>query len=486
MKDYGPILAGVKTGEPEPDRKYKRSKKNWLGKPIKQVRFLLLLFIVLNSIFSIFAADIPVDSSLYKIYQLDIKEEIAPPIWHLTQKAFQEAHEQNYDLVLIHMNTYGGMVDVADSIRTTILNSDIPVYVLIDNNAASAGALISIACDSIYMVSGANIGAATVVNQTGEAMPDKYQSYMRSMMRSTAEAKGRDPEIAQAMVDPRIVIAGLIDSSMVLTFTSSEAIENNFCEGQVEGIADLLQRAGIENYDIYKQELKATDKLIRLLINPMVSGVLIMLIVGGLYFELQSPGIGFPLGAAILAAILYFAPLYIEGLVENWEIIIFFIGIILLAIEIFVVPGFGFFGVSGIVLIVASLSLAMVDNVGFHFTLPNVNAIIYSLLVVSLSSLIGLVLSYYVSKKIFATHSMLNLSLNKTQERSEGYGIDMQTYKNVIGKKGVAYTVLRPAGKIKVDEGIYDAVSLISFIEKGDEIEVVAYENAQLLVKKIS
>lgn len=419
-----------------------------------------------------------------KVYKFDIKEEIAPPIWHLTQKAYEEAEEGDFDLVLIHMNTYGGMVDAADSIRTLILNSEIPTYVLIDNNAASAGALISIACDSIYMVPGANIGAATVVNQTGEQMPDKYQSYMRSMMRSTAEANDRDPEIAQAMVDDRIAIPGVIDSGMVLTFTTSEAIENGFCEGEVEGIDELLTRAGVEKYEIYRQKLTASDSIIRFLVNPMVSGVLIMLIVGGLYFELQSPGIGFPLAAAILGAILYFAPLYIEGLVENWEIVIFFVGVILLAVELFVVPGFGFFGISGIVLIFVSLALAMVANDGFNFTLPDVTAIIHALIVVSFSSLIGLIGSYYLSKKLFSTNSMLNFSLATTQQRSEGFGIDMDTYKDVIGELGTAHTDLRPSGKIKIEDQYFDAVSVSGFIEKGSQVKVLGYENAQLMVKK--
>lgn len=444
-----------------------------------------LVFFVLLASIQLFANDTIPDSAVYKVYQLDIKEEIAPPVWHLTQKAFDEALAGNYDLVFIHMNTYGGLVDVADSIRTAILNSNIPVYVLIDNNAASAGALISIACDSIYMVSGANIGAATVVNQTGEAMPDKYQSYMRSMMRSTAEATGRDPQIAQAMVDPRIKIPGVIDSGMVITFTTSEAILNHFCQAQVESIEEIMARNGIENFKIEKQKLRSSDKIIRFLINPMVSGILIMLIVGGLYFELQTPGIGFPLGAAIIAALLYFAPFYLEGMLENWEIIIFFVGIIFLAVEIFLVPGFGFFGITGIVLIIASLALAMVDNDGFAFTIPNIEAILEALFIVLGASIMGLILAFYISKKIFATSSNTHLTLSTTQQRNDGFGIDIQAYKNAIGSTGIAYTVLRPSGKVKIDDSLYDAVSMVSFIEKGDKIKVVAYENAQLLVKKI-
>ncbi len=447
-------------------------------------KFYILFFFLFVLSYSGLSQDTIKDTTIYRVYQLNIHEEIAPPVWHLTQKAFKEAHNQKFDLVLIHMNTYGGMVDMADSIRTAILHSKIPVYVLIDNNAASAGALISIACDSIYMVPGANIGAATVVNQEGKAMPDKYQSYMRSMMRSTAEAKGRNPEIAQAMVDPRIVVEGVIDSSMVITFTPSEAIENKFCEAQVEGISDIFDRLCIEDYEISQQEIKATDKLIRILINPMVSGVLIMLIVGGLYFELQSPGIGFPLGASIIAALLYFAPLYIEGLVENWEIIIFFLGIVLLAIEIFVVPGFGVFGVSGIALVVASLSLAMVDNVGFNFMLPQVNSLIAALLIVGISSVLGLILAFYLSKKLFAKQSIFHLALDATQKRELGFSTEVKTYTKALHKEGITHTDLRPAGKIIIDGKVYDATSSFGYIEKGNAIEVIAYENAQLIVKR--
>ncbi|HOI32846.1 MAG TPA: nodulation protein NfeD, partial [Bacteroidales bacterium] len=263
------------------------------------------------------------------VYKYDIKEQIAPPVWRTTQKAFEAASEAKANLMLIHMNTYGGLVDAADSIRTKILGSRIPVYVLIDNNAASAGALISIACDSIYMVEGANIGAATVVDQTGNVVPDKFQSYMRSMMRSTAEANGRDPQIAQAMVDPSIYVPGVSDSGKVLTFTTSEAIRHGFAEGKAESIEEVMKLAGHENYEIIHHTLKPLDKVINILIHPAISGILIMIIIGGLYFELQTPGIGFPLGAAVFAALLYFAPLYLEGLATHWEVIVFVLGIIL-------------------------------------------------------------------------------------------------------------------------------------------------------------
>ncbi|HAG17284.1 MAG TPA: serine protease [Bacteroidales bacterium] len=452
---------------------------------MKNSFLLFLLFLGLNSVAEDSIAK--QSNSVSKIiYQLNIQEEIAPPVWHKTKKAFAEAREMKADIILIHMNTYGGQVDAADSIRTKILDSPIPVYVLIDNNAASAGALIAIACDSIYMVAGANIGAATVVNQTGEAMPDKYQSYMRSMMRSTAEATGRDPQIAQAMVDPRIVVPGLIDSTMVLTFTTSEAIKYGFCEAEVKNIPELLNRLNLDKDALKEQHLKATDRIIRFLIHPMVSGILIMMIVGGIYFELQTPGIGFPLGAAVLGAILYFAPHYLEGLAAHWEIIVFIVGLILLAIEIFVIPGFGVSGVLGILFILLSLALATVKNIGFEFSLPNLTQFILSLLYVSVASVAGLFLSYYLTKKLFGTNRFGELSLMTVQKNEAGFSIKDRHYSEMLGKEGIAHTVLRPSGKIKIGNNYFDAVAEVGFIDKGETIKVVGYNNAQLSVVKSS
>lgn len=430
-------------------------------------------------------ANTPGKTEPRRVFVFDIKKEIAPPVWHNTQKAFQQARDTNADLVLIHMNTYGGMLESADSIRTKILQSEIPVYVFIDNNAASAGALISIACDSIYMRPGASIGAATVVNQTGEAMPDKYQSYMRSMMRATAEATGRDPEIAQAMVDQRIYIPGISDSGNVLTFTTTEAMKYGFCEGEAENIDQVLQNAGIDDYEIIKQELTTTDKIIGFLINPMVSGLLIMIIIGGIYFELQSPGMGFPSAAAILAAMLYFAPLYIEGLANNWEIILFIVGIVFVALEIFAIPGFGVAGITGIILMVAALTLSLVDNVGFDFSNVRFDNIIKSFFIVIIAIFLAIIGSLFLTKRMFTTTTFGHLALDDVQLKDDGYTTTDKVYTGVVGKEGISKTVLRPSGKVIVEDEMYDATALSGYIDKGEKVKVIRYSNAQLFVRKL-
>lgn len=448
----------------------------------KTLPILLIFFLNLISITS--KADTIEGDQSIKVYRFKIDKMIAPPIWRTTKLAMENAQKNDADIILIHLNTYGGMLDAADSIRTKILNSELPVYVFIDKNAASAGALISIACDSIYMAPGASIGAATVVDQEGKVLPDKYQSYMRSMMRSTAEAKDRDPDIAQAMVDPKIYIPGISDTGQVLTFTVGEAIENNFCRAEVEDMDELLQHAGYDDYVFIEHKITATDKIIGWLINPMISGLLIMVIIGGIYFELQSPGVGFPLAASVFAALLYFAPLYLEGLANNWEILLFVVGLILLAIEVFAIPGFGILGLLGILFMITGLTLSMVGNVGPGFFEIDTTGIVGALLIVIIATFVAVVGSLLLSKKLFTTNAFGHLALDKVQNVDEGYTSALKSYENMVGKTGIAYTVLRPSGKVIINEELFDATARSGMIEKGIEVIIFDYKNAQLIVDK--
>ena len=425
------------------------------------------------------------DSGGDKVYIFDIQDEIGPAVWRRMTQAFDEAKDWNADIILLHMNTYGGLVVDADSMRTKILNSDIPVWVFIDNNAASAGALISIACDSIFMSKGANIGAATVVDQEGQKLMDKYQSYMRSTMRSTAETNGRDPKIAEAMVDESIYIEGLIDSTKILTMTSTEAMENGFCEGIYESIPELLLSNGIDDAETRTYVTSNLESIIGMLVNPAVSGILIMVIIGGIYFELQSPGVGFPLLASLVAAALYFAPLYLEGLAENWEIVLFVVGIILLAIEVFVIPGFGVAGAAGIAFMVSGLILSLIGNVGFNFEFVIPAQVYSAFFTVIIATVFGLFGSFWLAKRLFTTTALSHMVLSAAQPKEEGFvGVDTSEAA-LIGAEGEAYTVMRPSGKVLINEQLHDATALTGYIEKGEKVKVVKFETASLFVKKI-
>jgi membrane-bound serine protease (ClpP class) len=458
---------------------------------------IMALALCLTTSIPLLADTIPEGKTL--VYQVEMRRDVGPALWRQTQKSFAEARELGADYILIHMNTYGGLVQAADSIRTKILNTPVPVIVFIDNNAISAGALIAIAAQEIYMRPGASIGAATVVDATGTPVPDKFQSFMRAAMRTTAESHGRDtvvigndtiitwhrdPRVAEAMVDPAIYIPGVIDTGKVLTLTSQEAVELGYCEGIVTGIPDLLARAGISDYHLVEYVPTTMDLVIGFLINPAFQALLIMIIIGGLYFELQTPGVGFPIGAALLAAILYFAPLYLEGIAQNWEIILFILGIILLGVEIFVIPGFGVAGIAGIGLMVTGLTLAMIDNIVWEFEGVGPALFVRSLFLVVISSLVALVGSITLSRKLLDTHMFSHLILSSTQNRDEGYISVNPLYRSLIGMTGTAATSLRPSGRVEIDFEQYDAKAVSGFIEKGETVKVVRYETGQLYVKK--
>ena len=444
---------------------------------------------------SVFAKDAkPVAKPI--IYLINIDSEINPTSRIHLLNGLKEAGNLDANQVLLHLNTYGGAVVDADSIRSAILYSPIPVSVFIDNNAASAGALISIASKKIYMRRGANIGAATVVNETGEKMPDKYQSYMRSTIRATAEAQGkdtiisgndtiyrwiRDPHIAEAMVDGSIYIPNVIDSGKVLTLTAQEALKLGFCDGIAESVQEVITKyMGYSEYQLEEYRPSVYDNLKGFLMNPAFQAILIMIIIAGIYFELQSPGIGFPLIAAITAGVLYFAPLYMDGLAQYWEIIIFIIGLVLIGVEIFIIPGFGITGISGIVLVVAGLSFALLNNDGLSFKNIQAPDLSRAVLTVLSGTVLGFITMIYLSSKIGSKGLFRKIALTSDLEHS--ISIDVET-KTLVGTEGEAITVLRPSGKIIVNNEMYDAVSETGFIEKGTKIKVNKVENAQFYVE---
>jgi membrane-bound serine protease (ClpP class) len=414
---------------------------------------------------------------------LEIKSDIDPRMNRYVQLALDHAEEVEADLVIIHMDTYGGAVTDAKDIVERILEVEQPIWVFIDKDAASAGALISIACDSIFMAPGSSIGAATVVTMDGAAAPDKYQSYMRGTMRSLAEDKGRNPEIAEGMVDESIEIEGITEAGEVITFTTFEAIEYGFCEGKYDNIGMLLEAKGYGSASVDNYELSGTEEVIAFFLNPFVSGILILVIIGGIWFELQTPGVGFPIAAALVAAILYFIPYYLNGLAENWEIIMFMIGIVLIMLEIFVIPGFGIAGILGIFFTMGSLILVMVNNDFFDFSFVGADAFIAAAAAVLIGVIGGLVVLFLGGVKFTETKAFARVALTETMDSDEGYASRFREG-SLVDREGTAYTILRPSGKIQIDDEIYDAYTRGEYIDKDEKIKVIQDDGASLKVKR--
>jgi membrane-bound serine protease (ClpP class) len=416
------------------------------------------------------------------VFVMELKSEIDPRTTRYVEVALKEAHEVNADIVIIEMDTYGGVLTDAKEVVDKIMDFDKPVWVFINSDAASAGALISIACDSIYMSAGGSIGAATVVDASGQKAPDKYQSYMRSIMRSTAETNGRDPKIAEGMVDEDIVIEGIKEKGKIISFSTAEALKYGYCDAKAESVEEILKRNNINNYKIIKFELGVSEKIISLAINPFISGILILIIIAGIYFEMQHPGLGFAGLAALVALVFYLVPYYLNGLAENWEILAFFFGIILIAIEVFVIPGFGVTGIAGIILTLGSLVLIMVNNQAFDFGFVSMNQLLIAVTAAMGGLFGGVILLFVLGANLDKTPMYKKVALTTTQQRSAGY-VSNPVNIGLVGEHGIAHTVLRPSGKVEINGKIYDAYTRGDFIEKGQPVEVISDEGSALKVK---
>jgi membrane-bound serine protease (ClpP class) len=308
---------------------------------------------------------------------------------------------------------------------------------------------------------------------------------MRSMMRSTAEAKGRNPKIAEAMVDEDIEIEGVTAKGSVITFSVSEAIENGFCEAEMESVEDVIKRQGYEDFEITTFKISNVEAIIAFFLHPAVSGFLILIIFAGIYFELQTPGVGFPLAAAIVAIVLYFIPYYLSGLAENWEIAVFIIGCLLLLVEIFVLPGFGVAGIFGIICILTGLTLGMIPNQAFDFTFVPAAELFVALLTVILAAIAAIALIFSLAPKVNQWRAFSSIALATTLDKSEGYTSTVYQA-SLLGKEGISHTRLMPSGKVLIDDEIYDAHSRGEFVDVGEKIKVISTEGTSLRVKRIA
>ena len=439
-------------------------------------RLALIISLILVQI-SVFATD-----SLTVIYRIRLDSDIDKSAQRLITLGLEKADKAGADFVMIDLDTYGGAVDAADSIRSAILRYDKPVAAYVNMQAASAGALISIACDSIYMKTGSSIGAATVVDQSGNVMTDKYQSFMRGMMRSTAQATGRDPHIAESMTD----------TANVLSMTPTEAIAVGYCEGIYETVDEVAQAmAGDKEFVVKSMEDDMTflDRLIQLLLNPLLQSIFMMMIIGGIFVEIRTPGIGLPLVTAIIGALLYFAPGYLGHLVSYWEILLFVAGLILIGIEIFVLPGFGVAGITGIVAVVLSLAFAMVDNIelfNWDGTL-NLQPIIQPLGIVIISAAAAVFGSVWLVKKLYATRSFDHIALRQEMKAEDGFTGVVSGLDSLVGETVTVFTDMRPGGKVKTADGrILEAtLKFGGFASKGETLKVLSAEQGRVYCDKL-
>lgn len=437
--------------------------------------------ILLSILFALSVLSSSASDSLAVLYRIRLDGDIDPASQRLVILGLDKARKAGADYVMLDLNTYGGAVNAADSIRSAILNYEKPVVAYVNMQAASAGALISIACDSIYMKTGSSIGAATVVDQSGNVMPDKYQSFMRGMMRSTAQANGRDPHIAESMTD----------TANVLSMTPSEAVAVGYCEGICENTVEVARSVvGSDNFIIKSMDDDMTwlDKLIQFLLNPLLQSIFMMMIIGGIFVEIRTPGIGLPLLTAVIGALLYFAPGYLGHVVSYWEIILFVVGLVLIAVEIFVLPGFGVAGISGIIAVIVALSFAMVDNLElFHWDGSlNLRPIIQPLGIVVISAAAAIFGSVWLVKRLYSTRSFDHIALRKEMKAEDGFTGVVSGLESLIGQNVTAFTDMRPGGKVMTVDGrmLEATLKFGGYAAKGETLKVISAEQGRVYCEK--
>ncbi len=400
------------------------------------------------------------------------------------ERAIHEAEAADAAALVFRIDTFGGLVAAADQIRQLILDTPLPTVAFIDRNAASAGALIAYACDRIVMAPGASMGAATVVEgTTGEAAPDKYQSYMRGLMRATAEANGRDPRIAEAMVDPDVAIEGLVPAGKVLTLSAREALELGVADALAASVEEALQVLGYGPHPVVAFEQTGTERVLRVLASPVLQTLFLLMMLGGLYFELQTPGVGVPGLIALAGTLLFFAPNYLSGLVEFWEVLLFLVGVGLLLVELLVIPGFGIAGIAGILFMLAGLLAALIGNVGLSF--PSAREIGRAIATLTSALILLGVGIAALGRYLPRTRRFQELVLGTGLARTQGYTA-AATEVQLAGKHGRAVTPLRPAGVVEIEGQRYDVVSSGQFVPAGTLVEVVRVQGSRIEVRPLS
>jgi len=415
-----------------------------------------------------------------KVYVAHIESEIDLGLAPYITRVVNEAEKAKAKAIIFKINTLGGRVDAAIQIKDAILSTNILTIAFINRRAISAGALIALSNDKIVIVPGGSIGAATVVNQTGKKVGEKYQSFMRSEMRTIAEKNGRRTDIAQGMVDERIVVKGLVDSTQLITLTSKEAIKYGIADTTLSDLNSLLKAFNLQNAEVIDLESNWAEDVVKFFNNPIVSSILIMIGFFGLFAEVKTPGWGVPGTAGIVALILFFGSSYILALASIIDIVLFVVGLVLIVLEIFVIPGFGIAGISGIIMVIVSLFLALTGT-----NLPYPDTSIISVAIIQLSSALAgaLVLILILAKFLPKVSTFNRLILADSEKTNKGF-VSAGKISKIQGKKGIALTTLRPAGIAEIGGKRIDVVTEGDYIEKGEKIVVISSEGIKVVVAK--
>ncbi len=412
-----------------------------------------------------------------QVVRIPIEGTIDRGLSPFVKRSLARAEENGARFAILDINTPGGRVDAAWEIVDALQDSDVPVYAYVDR-ALSAGAMIALATDAIYMRPGATIGAATPVTGQGEKASEKVVSALRSEFRALAEAKGLDPQIAAAMVDEGIEIEGVVEQGQLLTLTADEAVALGFAREVVDSQADLLARLGAAGAEVTTVSPNWAELIVRFLTNPIVAPLLLSIGFLGLLFEVKTAGFGFGGAAGLTALALFFGAHLIVGLAGWEELLLLAVGLVLIALEVFVFPGFGIAGALGILALGAGIVLAMLGR------FPSFGDLSRAMTALSASMVLAGVFAYAFLRHLPWSRQLGGLFLREATASEVGY-ISADVRSDLVGRKGTAGTALRPAGVGIFGKERVDVVSEGPWITAGRPIEVIRSQGYRHVVRQV-
>ena len=448
------------------------------------------------------------------VYHIPIEGTIDLGLPPFIERSIAEAEENNAKAIIFEVNTFGGRVDAATQIKDAILDSKVPTVAFINKRAISAGALISLSCEKVFMAGGATIGATTAVDMQGNKASEKVISYMREEMAATAEKRGRDKYIARGMVDeelefPNKVIKEFINDGEVvdtiktkvyylvidgdtvivddiegrkqgnlITLTTEQSLKYKIADASIENFEDVLDTLGFSNLVVNKTTENWSENFVRFLTNPVVASLLTTFGFLGILFELQSPGWGIPGSIGLICLILSLSASYIAELATMSDLLVVLMGMLFLMLEAFVFPGFGVAGVAGIVFILWGLYLLLLPDVpvGEEVLSQASNGLIIGII----GGLVGLVLLFRAMTK---TKFWRDLTSPDIQKKEDGY-VASFGWEKLVGEEALTETDLHPSGWINVGKERVFALSEGNFIDKNEKVVILSVDGNRVVVRK--
>ncbi|QFF99482.1 nodulation protein NfeD [Psychrobacillus glaciei] len=437
---------------------------------MKLSRYIISFFLLFLTFFmmvpTLASADTPI------VYKIPIYKEVEKGLYAFLKRSIHEAEEAGADAIILEINTPGGFVDSAEKIVNLLDSTSIRKIAYINSEALSAGAYLALHTDEIYMSPGGTIGAAAVIDSSGNTADKKANSAWKAKMINAAELTGKNPIYAQAMADETVHLPKYrAPSGELLTLTSSEALEVGYSNGTVRSLKELLEITNLANAKIVETEETFTELLARFITNPIVVPILLSIASLGLIVELYSPGFGVAGTMGLISLVLFFFGHLVAGLAGYEAIIIFVIGIILIIAE-FYLPG-GISGILGAAAIIFSIILAG----------GNIFLMCISVLIALTVAIVGMVIIMkFFGKQLKALNKII---LSDATTTEQGY-VSNENRLELIGKIAVTMTPLRPAGSIRIHDERIDAVSDGSFVERDKHVIIIKVEGSRIVVREVS